>query len=521
MYKRLITTHLAIFSTVCLIFVLLANVVSAAPSGQTEVPYTLNDVKTEVTDESLTITMFGSSAPAFTSRELYDPYRLIIDIAVASLSEKLELGSLISENKFVTLQTTVVKGLEPEITRFIFTIEHGYRQKVERSGNDLVINFLPLSGDGQDQVANKSAAVKGGTTDSVKGSAENGTDANTILQDLIATSSSSSQNGNGNSGDPATTDLANSFEFSGYTKERISIDFYKIDLHNVFRLFRQVSGLNLIVDQGVSGSITLALNDVPWDFALDIILNLAELEKEERFNTIIIYKKDKGFVWPERTADNLSFEADLEVIEQEALIIEHSANQPKEIMQAKELMRKARIEEKNDDFEDAVSLYVEASELWPDNSNLTKRIAALYLVRLGMNAKAVFYAKKSLEVQPDNYKAALYAAIGMANMNKIPEAVEYFSQSISGSPPMKEALASFAAFSESNGRQAAALKLYDKYDSIYGETVNTMVAKARIYDSMGMNEKAVEQYKLILASGFQLSTDLKRYIQSRLSESAQ
>jgi type IV pilus assembly protein PilQ len=102
-------------------------------------------------------------------------------------------------------------------------------------------------------------------------------------------------------------------------------------------------------------------------------------------------------------------------------------------------------------------------------------------------------------------------------MNKISEAVEYFDQSISGTPPMKEALGSFAAFSESNGKPSSALKLYDKYHEYYGETVNTMVSKARIYDNLGMIEKANEQYKAILASGFQLQVGLKKYIQDRLA----
>ncbi len=517
MCKRLITTHLAIFFTFCLVIVL-QNVVFAAPSEQAEDQYTLNDVKTDISDDSLSLTLYGSSAPAFTSRELYDPYRLIIDIAEVRFAENLKVESLISENKFVSLQTTIVRGLKPEITRFIFTISPGYRQKVERQGNDLAIHVLPLAAEAE-KPAKKSPVTAQKKPDSLeKVSGTSGNEASAIIKDLIATSTKGTDGEKGDFGGSAGTDLAENFDFSGYKRERISVDFYKIDLHNVFRLFRQVSGLNLIVDESVSGSLTVALNDVPWDFALDIILNLSDLEKEERFNTVIIYPKNKEFEWPERATDNLSFKANLEIAEQEALIIQQSANQPKEIMQAKELMRKARIEEKANDYEDAAAFYVQAVDLWPSNSKLTERLSALYLVRLGMNAKAVFYAKKSLEVTPDNYKAALYAAIAMANMNRIPEAVEYFSQSISGSPPMEEALASYAAFSESNGSPAAALKLYDKYNAIYGESVNTMVAKARIYDVLDMKDKAKEQYESIIASGFQLSIDLKKYIESRLAE---
>lgn len=315
----------------------------------------------------------------------------------------------------------------------------------------------------------------------------------------------------------SVTQMQDSFEFAGYKKKRISVDFYKIDIHNVFRLFRQISDINLVVDEAVTGSLTLALNDVPWDFALDIILNLADLKKEERFNTFVIYPKDKGFSWPERTLDNLTFEADVEVVEQEALVIQQSSNQPKEIMKAKEIIRKAQIEENNDDYEDAANLYEQAFKLWPTNATLSNRLATLFLVNLRMNAKAAFYAKESLKHTPDNAKAALYAAIALANMNKTAEATEYFSQSISGTPPMKEALMSYATFSENNNRPEAALTLLNKYSTHYGESVDSMVAKARLLDKLGKTDQATKQYHALLNSGFQLRADLKKYIQGRLA----
>lgn len=311
--------------------------------------------------------------------------------------------------------------------------------------------------------------------------------------------------------------LQDDFSFSGYKKQRISVDFYKIDIHNVFRLFRQITDLNIIVDEEVQGSLTLALSDVPWDFALDIILNLMDLKKEERFNTVVIYPAKKDFVWPTRAEDNLAFEADVEVIEQEALVIEKTYNQTQEIMQAKKFMVDARGAEERNDFETAAVLYTKALELWPGNAKIANRLSTLYLVNLGMNAKAVFYAKESLKIDPQNTRAALYAAIGSANMQRVAEAKDYFSQAISGTPPMKEALLSYAAFSENNGQNESALKLLEKYHGDFGETLDTMVAKARLLDKMGLSEEAARQYAALLTSGFQLRPDLKRYIEGRLA----
>ncbi len=311
--------------------------------------------------------------------------------------------------------------------------------------------------------------------------------------------------------------LKDDFSFSGYKKQRISVDFYKIDIHNVFRLFRQITNLNIIVDEEVQGLLTLALTDVPWDFALDIILNLMDLRKEERFNTIVIYPSEKQFAWPTRAEDNLEFEADIEIIEQESLVIEKTASQSKEIMQAKDLMIKAQNLETREEFEDAALLYSKALELWPDNNKISNRLATLYLVNLGMNAKAVYFAKHTLKHSPQSPEAALYAAIGSANMQRFDEAKEYFGQAISENPPMKEALMSYAAFSENNGHNDAALTLIDKYESHYGENINTMIAKARIFDKQGLTAEATKQYKAVLASGFQLRQDLKKYIHGRVS----
>ncbi len=398
--------------------------------------------------------------------------------------------------------------------RFEFTLADSHDYAVEKAGNDLLIKLFPAA-------LTKSSAMAAKASPSGETKAKAAAPADTTLDQLIGSSEQllsqvPEKMAAGKTVSKATA-LQEDFSFSGYKKQRISVDFYKIDIHNVFRLFRQITDLNIIVDEEVQGLLTLALTDVPWDFALDIILNLMDLKKEERFNTIVIYPSKKAFIWPTRAEDNLAFKADIEVIEEEALVIEKSASQSSEVMQAKEFMAKAQNLETREEFEDAALLYTKAFELWPENAKISNRLATLYLVNLGMNAKAVFYAKESLKQDPKNANAALYAAIGSANMQRTSEAKEYFAQSISSSPPMKEALMSFAAFSENNGQNDAALKLLNKYHSYYGETLETMVAKARLLDKSGMSKDATQQYRAILASGFQLRSDLKQYIEGRLA----
>ncbi|MGL1930526.1 MAG: tetratricopeptide repeat protein [Desulfotalea sp.] len=309
--------------------------------------------------------------------------------------------------------------------------------------------------------------------------------------------------------------------FSGYDKEKISVDFYKIDLHNVFRLLREISGQNIIVDESVNGTLTLAMSDVPWDFVLDVVLNLKDLGKEEKFNTIVIYPKGKGFEWPDRSGGDLTITPIASIIANDELIIEQSAQQPEERLLAKEFIAKARKDEKRGNIELAIGKYTKACNLWPENSQIATRISTLYLVDLGMNAKALHYAQKALKNNSKDDKAALYAAISSANMGRTKEASEYFRQSVSNAKPSKEAIISFASFAENNDNNKGALSLLKKLHKMYGESINSMVSMARVYDKEGQYNKANQQYQAILSSGFQLNPSLRSYINERLSSKIQ
>ena len=73
-----------------------------------------------------------------------------------------------------------------------------------------------------------------------------------------------------------------------YSGIPITLDFKDADVKDVFRLFAQISGYNVVVDPSVSGTITITLKDVPWDQALDIILKNNGLDKVYENNVIRI-----------------------------------------------------------------------------------------------------------------------------------------------------------------------------------------------------------------------------------------
>jgi len=57
-----------------------------------------------------------------------------------------------------------------------------------------------------------------------------------------------------------------------FTGHPVSLDFQGADLRAVLRTFSEISGLNIVIDPAVQGTVDVALRDVPWDQALDIIL---------------------------------------------------------------------------------------------------------------------------------------------------------------------------------------------------------------------------------------------------------
>ncbi|MBZ5513614.1 MAG: type IV pilus secretin PilQ [Acidobacteriia bacterium] len=73
-----------------------------------------------------------------------------------------------------------------------------------------------------------------------------------------------------------------------YTGEPISLNLKDVDLKDFFRLIHEISGLNIIIDPNVSGSVTLVLDAVPWDQALDIVLKNNRLGKTLEGNVLRI-----------------------------------------------------------------------------------------------------------------------------------------------------------------------------------------------------------------------------------------
>jgi len=73
-----------------------------------------------------------------------------------------------------------------------------------------------------------------------------------------------------------------------YTGEPISVNLKDVDLKDFFRLIHEISGLNVVLDPMVHGNLTIVLDDVPWDQALDIVLKNNGLSRQLDGNVLRI-----------------------------------------------------------------------------------------------------------------------------------------------------------------------------------------------------------------------------------------
>jgi type IV pilus assembly protein PilQ len=73
-----------------------------------------------------------------------------------------------------------------------------------------------------------------------------------------------------------------------YTGERLTLNFQDIETRAVLQLLADASGQNIVVSDSVSGNVTLRLQNVPWDQALDIVLRTKGLDKRRQDNVIIV-----------------------------------------------------------------------------------------------------------------------------------------------------------------------------------------------------------------------------------------
>jgi len=97
-----------------------------------------------------------------------------------------------------------------------------------------------------------------------------------------------------------------------YTGEKLSLNFQNVEVRAVLQVIADFTGLNIITSDTVGGNLTLRLKDVPWDQALDIILQSKGLDMRKTGNVVWIAPRDEL-----ATKEKLALEARLQIADLE------------------------------------------------------------------------------------------------------------------------------------------------------------------------------------------------------------
>jgi type IV pilus assembly protein PilQ len=80
---------------------------------------------------------------------------------------------------------------------------------------------------------------------------------------------------------------------AGYKGEKLSLNFQNVEVRAVLQVIADFTGLNIITSDTVTGSLTLRLKDIPWDQALDIIMQTKGLDMRKNGNVVLIAPREE------------------------------------------------------------------------------------------------------------------------------------------------------------------------------------------------------------------------------------
>lgn len=103
----------------------------------------------------------------------------------------------------------------------------------------------------------------------------------------------------------------------GYRGEKLSLNFQNVEVRRLLQVIGEFTGMNIVVSDSVSGSITLILKDVPWDQALDIILQQKDLDMRKNGNVILVAPREEF-----AAKEKLAYEARAQIDDLEPLVTE-------------------------------------------------------------------------------------------------------------------------------------------------------------------------------------------------------
>ena len=270
------------------------------------------------------VNIYGTGTLAYRATRLQGPDRIVLDFQGSHLrtSENHIASNLDPVREIRMAQFT------PEISRVVIDLREPAVYKIDKAGNVVTVAFAPKASSAapaaapavpptatmtakastpetsaSDQVGSTSAPVPGPAVilpvSLTQPSAALAAPAPSAAQPEAPAAANSAREASPSAAtlaaaSPATADqtpATPAAQAPKYSGEPISVNLKDVDLRDFFRLIHEISGLNVVVDPAVKGSLTIVLDDVPWDQALDIVLKNNDLDKQLDGNILRIATK--------------------------------------------------------------------------------------------------------------------------------------------------------------------------------------------------------------------------------------
>ena len=103
-----------------------------------------------------------------------------------------------------------------------------------------------------------------------------------------------------------------------YVGEKLSLNFQNVEVRSVLQVIADFTGMNIIASDTVTGNLTLRLKDVPWDQALDLIMQTKGLDKRQNGNVVWIAPKDELL-----TKEKLEYESKAQIVDLEPMVTDY------------------------------------------------------------------------------------------------------------------------------------------------------------------------------------------------------
>lgn len=255
------------------------------------------------TNGATTVNVAASGRLTYHSIRLHNPERLVLDFEGSQLRT--------SENRISSRLAPVrdirMAQFRPDVARVVIDLRGAAAAyRIKGNGNDVQVAFVSNGGpmgataasgnSGNARLVTTKAAVSAGNPVSKQNFAQDRAavpaPADVLPVSLTRPAAAFAAPAAGTTTPLSLADADQSASSTmgetKYTGEPISVNLKNVDLQDFFRLIHEISGLNVVVGSDVKGTLTIVLNDVPWDQALDIVLKDNGLAKQLQGNVLRI-----------------------------------------------------------------------------------------------------------------------------------------------------------------------------------------------------------------------------------------